>query len=75
LVEKYAWSCKASAVELNRIQAWVQIHDIPELYRNKPIISDLATNVGKVITMDMRVDVGDFGRARVTRVGLDNVLR
>jgi hypothetical protein len=75
LVEKYAWSCKALAVELNRIQAWVQIHDIPEIYRKKPIISDLATNIGEVITVDMRVDVGDFARARVTRVGLDNVLR
>jgi hypothetical protein len=75
LVEKYAWSCKASAMELNRIQAWVQIHDIPELYRKKPIISDLATNVGEVITVDMRVDVRDFARARVARVGLDNFLR
>jgi hypothetical protein len=43
----------------------VQIHDIPELYRRKPIISDLAANVGEVINVDMRVDVGDFVRIRV----------
>jgi hypothetical protein len=65
LIEKYDGSCKASAVELHRIHAWVQIHDIPELYRRKPIISDLAANVGEVINVDMRVDVGDFVRIRV----------
>jgi hypothetical protein len=65
LVEKYDGSCRASAVELNRIHAWVQIHDIPELYRRKPIITDLAANVGEVITVEMRVEVGDFARARV----------
>ncbi|KAM0873893.1 hypothetical protein ACQ4PT_037777 [Festuca glaucescens] len=63
LVEKYDGSCKASSVELNRIQAWVQIHDVPELYRKKHIITDLAAKVGEVITVDMHG--GDFVRARV----------
>jgi hypothetical protein len=64
-VEKYDGSCKASTVELNRIHAWVQIHDLPELYRKKSIVTDLAANIGEVITIELRVDVGDFARARV----------
>ncbi|KAK1650403.1 hypothetical protein QYE76_068208 [Lolium multiflorum] len=63
LVEKYDGTCKASLVELNRTQAWVQIHDVPELYRKKHIITDLVANVGEVITVDMHG--GDFVRARV----------
>jgi hypothetical protein len=65
LIEKFDGSCKASAVELNRIHAWVQIHDVPELYRRKQIMTELATNIGEVIMVDMKVDGGDFVRARV----------
>jgi hypothetical protein len=54
LVEKYDGSCKASSVELNRIHAWVQIHDVPELFRKKHIITKLARSVGEVITVDMQ---------------------
>jgi hypothetical protein len=65
LIRKYDGSCKALAVELNRIHAWVQIHDMPELFRKNPIMTDLAAMVGEVITVDLRVDGGDFVRARV----------
>jgi hypothetical protein len=68
LVEKHDGSCKASSVELNRIHAWVQIHDVPELYRKKSIIMGLAANVGEVITVDLngdREDGGNYVRARV----------
>jgi hypothetical protein len=65
LIEKYDGSCKASMVELNRIHAWVQIHDIPELYRKKPLLSSAAANVGEVISVELKVDEGDFVRARV----------
>jgi hypothetical protein len=41
LIEKYDGSCRATAVELNRIHAWAQIHDILELYRKKQLISTL----------------------------------
>jgi hypothetical protein len=50
LIEKFDGSRKASTVELNRIHAWVQIHDMPELFRKRPIMMDLAANVGEVIT-------------------------
>jgi hypothetical protein len=43
LIEKYDGSCKASSVPLNRIHAWVQIHDIPELFRKKQIMTDLGS--------------------------------
>jgi hypothetical protein len=68
LIEKFDGSRKASAVELNRIHAWVQIHDIPEMYRKKPIITGLAANIGEVIKVDMNgvvPDVGEFVRVRV----------
>jgi hypothetical protein len=68
LVEKYDGSCKASSVELNRIHAWVQIHDVPELFRKKPIIAGLAGNIGEVILVDMnssREDGGNYVRARL----------
>jgi hypothetical protein len=44
-----------------------KIHDIPELYRRKPIVTDLAVNVGEVITVELnpRGESGDFSRARV----------
>jgi hypothetical protein len=63
LIEKYDGSCKASSVELNRIHAWVQIHDVPELFRKKHIITELAGSVGEVITVDMHG--GDYVRVRV----------
>jgi hypothetical protein len=65
LIEKYGGSCKASSVELNRIHAWVQIHDVEELYRKNPIILGLAGNVGEVLQVDLGVAGGDYVRARV----------
>ncbi|KAM0833650.1 hypothetical protein ACQ4PT_064130 [Festuca glaucescens] len=68
LIEKYDGSCRATAVELNRIHAWVQIHDIPELYRKKQLISTVVANIGEVIMVDMNASgggSGDFVRIRV----------
>nr|XP_051202175.1 uncharacterized protein LOC127315756 [Lolium perenne] len=68
LIEKYDGSCRAMAVELNRIHAWIRILDIPELYRRKQLITGLAASVGEVITVDMNgtgLDAGDFVRVRV----------
>ncbi|KAM0874799.1 hypothetical protein ACQ4PT_037197 [Festuca glaucescens] len=63
LIEKSDGSCKASLVQLNRIHAWVQIYDIPELFCKKEIMMELAKNIGEVLTVDMLG--GDFVRARV----------
>jgi hypothetical protein len=68
LVEKYDGSCRATAVELNRIHAWVQIHDVPEMYRKKQMITSLVVNIGEVIAVDMNIsggEQGDFVRVRV----------
>jgi hypothetical protein len=43
----------------------VQIHDVPELFRKNPIVMDLASRIGEVITVDMRVEGGEFVRAWV----------
>jgi hypothetical protein len=45
-----------------------RFHDVPELYRKRPIITNLSANVGEVLLVDMassRVDGGDFVRVRV----------
>ncbi|KAM0886851.1 hypothetical protein ACQ4PT_029459 [Festuca glaucescens] len=68
LIEKFDGSCSAAAVELNRIHAWVRIHDIPELYRQKKLITGLAGNIGDVVQVDMNgpgQDSRDFVRVRV----------
>jgi hypothetical protein len=68
LVEKYDGSCRAADVELNRIHAWIRIHNIPELYRKKHLITGLAKSIGQVIGVGMNgvgPDCGDFVRARV----------
>ncbi|KAM0910939.1 hypothetical protein ACQ4PT_013813 [Festuca glaucescens] len=68
LIEKFDGSCRAAAVELNRIHAWVRIHDIPELYRQKKLIKGLAGNIDEVVQVDMngsRLEFGDFVRVRV----------
>jgi hypothetical protein len=70
LIEKYDGSYKASSVDLNRIHAWVQIHDIPEIDRKKPIITNLATNVGEVISVELNPK-GDFGGYARVRFWLD----
>jgi hypothetical protein len=67
LIEKYDGSRKASEVELFRIQAWVQIHDVPELFRKKAIVAGLAASVGELISIDLANpnDGGNYVRARV----------
>ncbi|KAK1683603.1 hypothetical protein QYE76_044451 [Lolium multiflorum] len=68
LVEKYDGSCRVSAVDLHRIHAWVQIHDVPELYRKRGLITGLVASIGEVLMVDMNStgsEGGDFVRARV----------
>ncbi|KAM0838524.1 hypothetical protein ACQ4PT_060902 [Festuca glaucescens] len=50
------------------VKAWIQIHKIPPLFRNKDVTTQLATRVGEVIMVDMAVvqtRTGAFHRARV----------
>ncbi|KAM0869057.1 hypothetical protein ACQ4PT_040922 [Festuca glaucescens] len=68
LIEKYDGSCRASAVELNRIHAWVRIHDVPKLYRRRTLMAGVAESIGEVIQVDMNgagLDGGDHVRVRV----------
>jgi hypothetical protein len=44
LVEKFDGSCSAAAVDLHRIHAWVRVHDVPELYRKKGLITKLGAS-------------------------------
>jgi hypothetical protein len=37
----------------SRVQAWIQIHKIPLLYRNKKVLDQLASRVGEVVLSDL----------------------
>ncbi|KAK1679896.1 hypothetical protein QYE76_040744 [Lolium multiflorum] len=65
MIEKFDGGCSAMSVELNRIHAWVHIHDVPELYRKQHLISGAAGNIGEVIAVDMNGYGGDFVRVRL----------
>jgi hypothetical protein len=36
----------------NRFQVWAHIHKIPPLFRNKEVLSQLASRVGEVVAVD-----------------------
>jgi hypothetical protein len=68
LIKKYDGSCSAKAVELNMIQAWAQIHDVPELYRKRHLVAGLAERLGEVLMVDMNgagFEGGNYVRVRV----------
>ncbi|KAK1695441.1 hypothetical protein QYE76_012138 [Lolium multiflorum] len=68
LVEKFDGSCSAAAVALHRIHAWVRVHDVPELYRKKLLITKLCASIGEVLMVDMNssgYEGGDYVRIRV----------
>ncbi|KAM0836122.1 hypothetical protein ACQ4PT_062512 [Festuca glaucescens] len=68
MLEPFDGATMIPTVIPNRVQAWVQIHKIPPLFRNKEVITQLASRVGEVISVDLvpiQTRVGDFHRARV----------
>jgi hypothetical protein len=68
MLEEYDGASITPSVEPNKVLVWIQIHKIPPLFRAEMILQQLATKVGEVIGVDMRVistGNGDFHRARV----------
>jgi hypothetical protein len=52
----------------NKVQAWIQIHKTPPLYRTKVVLNQLAGRVGEVLALELRVvshGGGNFHRAKV----------
>ena len=68
MIEEYDGATPLPSVEPCHVQAWIQIHKIPPLYRTEKISCQLAGRVGDVISVEMKAiptGGGDFHRARV----------
>ena len=72
MLEKFDGATSVPAVLPNRVQAWIQIHRIPPLYRTEAILKQLASRVGEVDKVELRAvsfGNGEFHRARVKLIG------
>ncbi|XP_051220993.1 uncharacterized protein [Lolium perenne] len=68
MVEKFYGATPTPSVLPNRVQAWIQIHRIPPMYRTEAILKQLAARVGEVDRVEAKVvsfGNGYFHRARV----------
>jgi hypothetical protein len=68
MVEEFDGVTTVSSVIPNKVQVWIQIHKIPPLYRTETILKQLASMVGEVDKVEMKVvyfGSGEFHRARV----------
>lgn len=68
MLETFDGATQTPSIIPNKVQAWIQIHKLPPLYRTEGILRQLAAGVGEVIDVDMQVETcyeGDFHRARV----------
>jgi hypothetical protein len=68
MVEHFDGATMAPKSTPKEVQAWIQIHKIPPLFRNKTVLEQLARRVGKVHMVELAVvhtSSGDFHRARV----------
>ncbi|KAM0837413.1 hypothetical protein ACQ4PT_061663 [Festuca glaucescens] len=71
MLEKFDGATTTPSVMPNRVQAWIQIHRIPPLYRTEVILKQLAAKVGEVDRVELRAvsfSNGEFHRARVKLV-------
>ena len=63
VVEPFDRATMVSKVAPKGVQAWIQIHKIPPLFKNKVVIEQLAARVGEVISvglMAVHTKAGDF---------------
>lgn len=78
MLEVFDGATQIPSVIPSKMQAWIQIHKIPPLYRTESIICQLAGKVGEVISADTRVNScsdGEFHRARVNLVASKPLVR
>ena len=53
MIEPFDGAVQPETVKLDSLAVWIQIHKIPPLYRNKEVVEDLASLVGKVLNVDL----------------------
>lgn len=67
MIEDYDRKGKPSAVNIERITVWAQIHDIPDIYRSLPVVDQQARRIGHVKSIEMnpnRVFEGNYVRVK-----------
>lgn len=78
MLEPFDGATSVPSVMPNKVLAWIQIHKIPPLYRTEAILQQLASRVGDVLKLEMKVVLsskGDFHRARVNLDSLKPLAR
>ena len=65
VIEPYDGITRPSSIELNKIEMWIQIHDLPELFFG--LIKSLAATVGDFIFAEPKSQdfEGNFFRVRI----------
>jgi hypothetical protein len=58
MLKEYDGSTSIPSVPPSRVQAWIQLHKMPPLYRMERILKQLACKVGDVLAVDMKVVSG-----------------
>jgi hypothetical protein len=78
MTEPFDGTTMVPSVVPHKVQVWIQIHRIPPRYRTKDIITQLASRVGEVLTVEMAAvpsEAGEFHRARVSLDSLKPLTR
>ncbi|KAM0878449.1 hypothetical protein ACQ4PT_034860 [Festuca glaucescens] len=68
MVEPFDGTTMIPTVIPSGVQAWIQIHKIPPLFRNKQVLEQLGSRVGEVTSVDLtavQTRAGDFHRVQV----------
>jgi hypothetical protein len=68
MVEPFDGATMKPSIIPSGVQAWIQIHKIPPLFRNADVLTQLASRVGRVIKVEgavVQTRTGGFHRARV----------
>jgi hypothetical protein len=54
ILTEYDRFTPANTIQLNLMHAWVRILKIPDLFQKEDVVTDLATRVGKVVSVELR---------------------
>jgi hypothetical protein len=72
MVEPFDRATMVPVTVPSKVLAWIQIHKLPPLFRNKDVLIQLATRVGEVVAVEMAAVQTRFGEFHRVRVKLDS---
>lgn len=67
IIEDYDGKTDPEKVELDGLYVWAQIHKVPDVYRQEPVVDQLARRIGRVKEVQLRPNLyyeGDYVRVR-----------